>query len=233
MVRLGLGFLNEVEVPTYDGRLFAAAGIFVRAHQSVQAAIILTERGLIGDARSILRTVTECAIALNALANDSNFGSTLASAGHANSLKLIKMLLDSPSIRAELQPNDIARVEAARAELIAIPEEQRRPIIWANVAAKHCPHLYDTMYRIFSLDGVHVSIGSLARAFEMDENQQITHMKVGPDTDGLVATLNMACAAYLHAIEPIVRLYPLTGYSERVNEFTERFKSIPTSKIEW
>jgi hypothetical protein len=46
---------------------------FVRVHQGLQAVLLLAERGVIGDARVIIRIGVEFAIAINALANDAGF----------------------------------------------------------------------------------------------------------------------------------------------------------------
>ncbi|NWG52863.1 MAG: hypothetical protein HXY28_04010 [Hydrogenophilaceae bacterium] len=232
LARVGLALLHDIEVPTYDGRKFAAAGIFARAHQSLQAAVIVIERGMVGDGRAILRTVVEAAIALNALANDENFGQRLASASHADSLKLTNMLLNKPDIRAEVSAEDIALLEATRDQLMAMPKEERSSIIWDQVAQKHCPDLYDTLYRLLSMDGTHINAGSLARRFERN-GEDFTMMKVGPDVEGLVSALQAACAAFLHSIEPFVKLYPVSGYAEKVDVLVQRLKAMEAVEIAW
>jgi hypothetical protein len=232
LIRLGLALLNDVEVPTYDGRRFAAAGIFARAHQSVQAAVIVIERGMVGDGRAILRTAVEAAIALNALASDENFGKKLASASHADSLKLTNMLLNKPDLRSEVSAEDIALLEATRDRIMAMPKEERSAIIWDQVAQKHCPDLYDTLYRLLSMDGTHINAGSLARRFERS-GEDFTMMKVGPDVEGLVSALQAACAAFLHSIEPFVKLYPVAGYAEKVDVLVQRLKGMEAVEISW
>lgn len=230
--RVGLALLHDIEVPTYDGRKFAAAGIFARAHQSVQAAVIVIERGMVGDGRAILRTVIEAAIALNALANDENFGQQLASASHADTLKLTNMLLNKPDIRAEVSAEDIVLLESTRDRLMAMPKKERSSIIWDQVAQKHCPDLYDTLYRLLSMDGTHINAGSLARRFER-HGEDFTMMKVGPDVEGLVGALQAACAAFLHSIEPFVKLYPVAGYAEKVDALVRRLKGMEAIEISW
>ncbi len=71
--RLGLDMLDGLEVAHGDNQRSTIAALFVRAHKSFQAAIILAETGLLGDARAVLRSAVEGAIALNALANDATF----------------------------------------------------------------------------------------------------------------------------------------------------------------
>lgn len=234
LTRLGLALLDEINIPTDDGRRFAAAGIFARAHQSVQAAVILIERGMVGDGRAILRTVVEAAIALTALAEDPDFGKQLAAAERANSLKLTNMLLNKPDLRAECTDEQIVDLEKTRDALLALPKEERASIIWDQVAEKHCRDLYDTLYRLLSMDGTHITVGSLARRFERDEaNDTFTMMKVGPDTEGLVVALQAACAAFLHSVEPFVRLYPVAGYAETIEVLGQRLKGMKATEIQW
>jgi hypothetical protein len=71
-------------------------GLFVRAHQSFQAAILLIERGLIGDARTVLRSGVEGAIAICAIAADPSFVDQLIEAHHANQRKVARLLLETP-----------------------------------------------------------------------------------------------------------------------------------------
>jgi hypothetical protein len=52
--RIGLDLLRTVSTPSTDPRLFSMHAHFVRAHQSFQAALLLAERGLVPDARTVL-----------------------------------------------------------------------------------------------------------------------------------------------------------------------------------
>ena len=52
--RLTLELLQKHQTPLDDRQRFTFSGLFVRAHQSFQAALILIERGMIGDARAVL-----------------------------------------------------------------------------------------------------------------------------------------------------------------------------------
>jgi hypothetical protein len=58
-------------------------------------------------------------------------------------------------------------------------------------------------------------------------------MKVGPDVEGLVSALQAACAAFLHSIEPFVKLYPVAGYAEKVDVLVQRLKGMEAVEISW
>ena len=68
LVQLGFEILAPLETPLGDERLMYLNTAFVRVHQGLQAVLLLAERGVIGDARVIIRSGVEFAIAINALA---------------------------------------------------------------------------------------------------------------------------------------------------------------------
>lgn len=79
---LGIEMLQELVVPLSDYQKVTLSGLFVRAHKSLQSALLLTEMGLVGDARAVLRSAVEGAIALNALAAEPRFLDQLIEAHH-------------------------------------------------------------------------------------------------------------------------------------------------------
>lgn len=227
----GTEIVYDINIPV-EGAGFVAAGLFGRTHESMQAGVTLIERGMIGDGRAVLRGATENAIALNALANDQNFTKDLVSASNADALKWANVILDNAALRAEISPTEVARVEAERTRLKALPDDERRAINWWNVANKHCPDLYNTLYRLLSSDGTHVTMNALARRFEVD-NGVVKQMKFGPDTEGLVSSLRAACAVFLHAIEPFIRLYQNPAWEPQLRAMTQRLANTPLNELPW
>jgi hypothetical protein len=55
--------LQGHEAPRHDDQRITIVALFVRAHQSFQAALLLAERGMLSDARVVLRSAVEDAIA--------------------------------------------------------------------------------------------------------------------------------------------------------------------------
>jgi hypothetical protein len=68
--RLGLDMLQDHTVADDDRQRVTITALFVRAHHSFQAALVLAEMGLLADSRVVLRSGVEGAIATIALAND-------------------------------------------------------------------------------------------------------------------------------------------------------------------
>ena len=157
--RLGLDMLRDRDVPRHDNQRLTIAVLFVRAHKSFQSSLLLAERGLISDARVVLRSAVEGAIALNALANDVTLLDTLIEAHYYNQRKTARLVLDDSIYRAHYSPQQVAEMEAtvqdvdARENAVA-PRKFRDPN-WADVALKHCNDVYQTLYRLLSADGTH------------------------------------------------------------------------------
>jgi hypothetical protein len=232
--RLTLNVLRTHEVPIGDPRRVAISAFFIRAQQSFQAALILAERGMIGDARTVLRSAVEGAIALFALAADPTFVDQLVAAYRKHQLTVATLLLEDPDYRSELySPEDIARMEATVSKIKALKGQSGKDpkaIRWDQVAKKHCETLYHMLYRSLSADGVHATVDSLNRYLESGTNMQITSLKVGPDVAGMVDTLFLTCLSLLWAIEPFARAFDATGLADQLQKELQRFCQLPRNE---
>lgn len=218
--RLGLDMLSAHETPLDDNARLLIAAFFVRAHKSFQAALILAERGLTGDANAVLRSAVEGAIALHALAADPGFVQTLIGAHRLNQQKLARVVLTSADYRATYPAEQIAQMEATIKEVDALKADAAtRPtdINWADIAQKHCQDLYQLLYRLLSTNGTHTNIDAANNQFDIDETGRITGLKARPDYDGLVETLKSGCLVFLYAAEPFARAFPRDGITDRIH----------------
>jgi hypothetical protein len=158
---------------------------------------------MIADARMVLRTLVEGAIAQIALAADDGVIDQLVSAHRKQQLTTCRELLADEKYREHLSPEQIARLEATVIELEAlrgIPNKDPRQINWGDLAGKHCPELYLLLYRPLSADGVHTTVDAINRHLDADANAQITGLKGGPDLTDIVDTLSVACLSFIWAL---------------------------------
>ena len=228
--RLGLEMLSGHETPLDDRQRFPISVLFIRAHQSFQAAVILAERGMIGDARTLLRGAVEGAIASNALAADPKFVEQLIAAHRKHQLTIARVMLETPDYRATCSSEDVAKMEATVVSIEALrgqPDKEPKNINWADVAEKHCKDLYHTLYRLLSADGVHTTVYALDRHIEVDATTRITSLKTGPDIAGLVDTLRAACLTFLWAAEPFSRAFERPAITAKIQEQLQRFDRLP------
>jgi hypothetical protein len=187
--RLAGDMLEDHETPTTDNQRLIISGLFIRAHQSLQAAITLIEKGMLTDARVVLRSAVEGAIALNALANDATFDVQIIQAHRYNQRKTARIVLNTPEYRSGQTATQIAQMEATIKEVTdeeAATGRKFGDVNWATVAAKHCPDLYNLLYRPLSNDGTHTNVNAIHRVLEFNESGQPTGLRVGPDTHDML-----------------------------------------------
>ena len=229
--RLGLDMLERHETPRDQNQLLAVTILFIRAHQSYQAALILAEKGMIGDARVVLRSAVEGAIALNALANDQQFYEQLVNALHFNRRKLARLMLNNLEYQSTLPGAQNQNLEATVRQVDNLEQlispKKLSDINWANIAEKYCKDLYNLLYRQLSSDGTHTTLESIGRYLHLDERKQIVALKRGPDVADLVDTLKMACLMLLWAAEPFVRVYGKSEFEPTIQQLTHRFVVLP------
>ena len=227
--RLGLEMLQNHDVPRHVNRRLTIAALFVRAHQSFQATLLLAERGMLSDARVILRSAVEGAIALNALADDATFVDQLIGAHRFNQRKIARLILNSPDYSSFYAPAEIAQMQATVSEIDAeeaAAGKKLGDINWADVAVKHCKDLY-LLYRQLSGDGTHTNINAVHRHMEFDAAGQLTGMKVGPTTDDMIGVLKGACLMFLWAADPFARAANQDAVRTKIQDAIQRFGALP------
>lgn len=225
LARKGTDLLRQHSAPIAEPQHFTFSGVFVRAHQSFQAAILLTENGMIADARTAIRSAAESGIALQALAVDPTFVEQLVKAHQRRQRIVANVTLQNPQYKKHYSTEEISQMEALVADSTKIPD-----IKWEQVAADHCPDLYQLVYRYASAD-VHVTADSIQRCFVFDANGRIQSLNVAPNTGGLVDTLRLACIAMLWALDAYDRLYQKPGLKNELQGFFHRFEALPADEI--
>jgi Family of unknown function (DUF5677) len=228
--RLGLDMLRDHDVPLDDNRRLTTSVLFVRLHQSFQAAILLAERGLIGDARVVLRSAVEGAIAMYGVADDPTFIQQLIHANYHNDRKAARLLLNNADYKSSYSVEQIADMNAAIERADKAEAELGRKLVdirWEQVAHKHCNDLYQLLYRPLSSAGTHTTLESIYRYVSHDADMQITAVNIGPDTADMVATLKFACLTFLWAADPFARVFDRNDILKKLQELHQQFARLP------
>jgi hypothetical protein len=231
--RIGLAMLKGHEAPLHDRQRFLISLFFIRAHESFQAAILLAERGLIGDARTVARSAVESAIALIAVAADSSFPDQLIAAHRKQQLTVANLILGDADYRDCLSQDEVAKAEVLAAEVEALkghPEKAPKAINWADVANKHCKDLYHVLYRMLSADGTHATVVALDRYVEADANMQITALKFGPVKAGIVDTTSAASLTFIWAALHFAHAFGKNDMVKRIEQSHQRFIELPRAE---
>jgi len=210
-----------------DTQQMTISALFIRSHQSLQAAIVLVERGMIADARTVLRTLVEGTIAQIALAADAGVIDQLVAAHRKHQLTICREMLADEKYREQLSPEQIAKLEATVSELEllkGVAGKEPRQINWADLAKKHCAELYLLLYRPLSSDGTHTTVDAINRHLEADEEFRITGLKGGPELTDIVDTLSIACLSFIWALNSFEEMRGAEG--QQVQSFLRKFKEL-------
>ena len=224
--RLGDDLLAGYDPPlNVEGKVTAGA-LFVQVQKSIRASLVLAERGLPGDANAVLRSAVESVIALHALEADPGFMVRLVGDHFSHHRKQARAFVRGFGYSQDLDQADIQRLN--RTADGADAEEHGfygkvKPIIWADEAKKHCPILYDLVYRPLSTYGTHVSTRRLDEHLKTDQNGRVVGLNRGPTTEGLNFTLKFACGILLSAARVASNRLERPGFEDRLRFQTRRF----------
>ena len=232
--RLGFGMLRGVETSRSDNRLIALNALFVRVHHSFQSALILAERGLITDARAVLRSGVESAIAINALAKDASFVDQMIEAHHRSQRTRARTgLYKFPDLFSTEDKVGMTEAIADAEAYQPANGKELTDIKWEQVADKHCPELYQLLYRDLSSDGAHATINVLQRFLVVDLSEQITAFKVAPDIEGdtkeLIEALKTATLLFTWSAMPYADLNGLSDAMAAITERMQQFATLPSA----
>jgi Family of unknown function (DUF5677) len=209
-----------------DTQRMTISALFIRSHQSVQAAMVLIERGMIADARTVLRTLVEGTIAQISLAADVGVVDQLV-AHRKHQLTICREMLADEKYREQLSQAQIAQLEAIVSEmdlLKDVPGKEPRHINWADLAKKHCAELHLLLYRPLSSDGTHTTVDSINRHLEADEEFRITGLKGGPELTDIVDTLSITCLSFIWSLNSFEQMRGADG--QQVQSFLQKFKEL-------
>ena len=230
--RIGFDLLRHATTQPTDRRLFTMYGHFVRVHHTFQGALLVAERGMVSNARILIRGGIESAIALCALSKDETFVDQMIAAHRLHQRKLARVVLDNPDYAATYSAEEIDAMRAVVADVDAMEaagDWKLKEINWADVASEHCRDLYQLLYRSTSSDGTHATIDSLNRFAVADENMQITAFKVAPDTEGLVEALSAACLLFIWAADPFAAAFDRPDVSDELLKQVQLFGKLPSA----
>ena len=234
--RFALAMVGDLAMPSLaDKQRFTLAALFIRTHQSAQAALILAERGMIGDARNVVRSASEGVIAMYGLVADAGFIDALTNDYRMNQGTLARIVLDEPDFRKSYSSTEIAQMEATCREVKALQNstgktKQQLIIKWDQIARGHCPDVYNLLYRPLSIDGTHTNMDAINRHVQTDPTGRVVGLKGGPDAEGIQEALKFATLVLLHAIEAMSRAFPQEGLEDRLRGFLVRFRALPGSE---
>jgi hypothetical protein len=224
--RTAMTLLNKLEPPDGDNQKLVEATLYGRALQSLQAAIILAERGMAADSRACLRRSADTAIFQLKMANDATFDDALIENHDYYRRNLANATLADKEACKHIDTEALDALRAAVAEVNAkYVAPHPKKIIVADIAAS-VPGgnaIYNTVYRLTSNDAEHTSIASLGRHFEQRPDGS-HRMRFGPQLEDIRDTLSSLVNVYLFVLVTAATSYDVSELETEVNELHEAYK---------
>jgi Family of unknown function (DUF5677) len=216
--RDAMKLLSAIKPEPNQKREWVASLLYRRALQSFQGAVVMSERGMITEALTLVRSCAETAIAVGGVVTDEIFIRDLIEDHHKHRLSYSTAILTDPESAPFLTPDQIKNLEQVVAEVKGLyqPAGPRR-INWEQAARKaKMTDLYITIYRMTSGDAAHATVQALDRHIEPDNHGRIRSLTFRPETRDLGHALSVTANALLHAMAAITRLFPSQQFEQTV-----------------
>lgn len=167
----------RLQVHNRDGQEVFAAGLFLKLIADTEAAVLLLERGIASQARSLLRIALECSINLANICKSEEFLNAYILISERERLRLIKGIKSSKSADfAEFKKTMADELIQEIAERLQGHPEAKIRGLAENVGMQD---FYNAQYRLYSAD-VHSAPHSIETLFAYDKNDQIESFNWGP-----------------------------------------------------
>jgi hypothetical protein len=190
------------EVPKIPEELYVVT-LYARAVTMFQGAVLLVERGMAAESRTLVRGCAETAIALGCTRRDKTFPEKLDDDHDKHRIALANDILNLPANDPNVSPEQRAGLKQLIDEVSAqySPPRPLR-INWAVASSTAgMTDLYLTVYRQTSSDASHVSLRALNRHLVTDARERIVGFQLRPFPEETIDTLSSSIAAILHATE--------------------------------
>jgi hypothetical protein len=229
--RLAMDVLPCVKPGTSDNQKLLEAGLYGRAVQSFQAIALLGERGMSGDARTVLRSLCETVIVQRRTAQDARFVDKLVERHDYHRRTLGNALLRDRPAMANMDSEQVRKLQAVIEEITAqYPAGRPTDINLADEAATAGgTAMYNVIFRPTSGDAAHAGLNALDRHFAVDEKDKISGLRFGPDASELADTLSLAISLLLHVMDSAIESFSLAEFRAGLAGCLESWKTLTGS----
>jgi hypothetical protein len=214
--------LFEIDAHSREAQEILTATLYMRIKSSFQGVVILAERGMIPQAKMILRSILEAMFTLCALSKNVELCDFYIQADQKKRLKqlyklrMLKSGLPSASKETELQSleQELKKdIEEKGIKLLNVEQ-------WAKEAGLH--DIYLSVYTVLC-DPVHTNVRDLERYLVLDENNEIKEFNWGPDTDYLEIVLSANIEFMLVALKATCDLFAIDK-EKTINNLHDKLK---------
>lgn len=216
--------IAEVSVYSHDGQQVIATSLMIKLLNDAEGSILLVERGLESQARSLLRVAIEALFILWNLCQDEHFFRAYVYRSEIERLTLVRALLKNPArmfddVRPHLTP-DLADKITKEIKEAGVTKEMAEQL----AKGVGLGHMYDGFYRLLSQD-IHSSPRALERYIIADDEEEFKGLRYGPMTGDIILILTTAAMVMLMAIGAINQLLGLNIDAE-IRQLDEELRTL-------
>jgi hypothetical protein len=215
--------LMLLEVPLEDNNASLAAQLFVRGLSSFQTTILLAERGMTQDARTITRSCYETVFCFGALHKDPGFLEKFEK-GDMQGKKTFANTLLAGGSKPEAEVTEM--LSRFLDDLEQSGEQAARFSIKQAAKSAGLGAVYDAIYRGLSNDAAHPSLIALKRYCAVDENNEFKGFQFGPDVKDVEETLIISCTACWYLVTWMAERLENTEIKEKLDRIAEEYKQL-------
>jgi hypothetical protein len=218
---LAMSVLSNLNIDLESRQQITTAALYDRVLTSYQATILLAERGMLSDSRTIVRGAVENAIVLAAIIKDAAVCDLLVDRHFWHHRKLRQAWLSDKDAVAQMTTQDEIDIKANIADIDArhpkVRELKSDPVVIATLSQKvELTALYNAVYRGASGDAAHTSIDALNRHVKFDDQGRMAGLNFGPDVMDLPRTLSDAMSVLGHALQVTIEFFRLSTFEDEL-----------------
>ncbi len=229
--RLGMSLFPLLKPRQDDHQMILAGTLYGRCLLSVQGAVLLAERGLAADTRTIVRAATETAITLGALVRDEGVIDLLLLRYAYADRAMRNACLRDPEAAAMMSPEQVATVRGVIANLERdfprLAEQRGDPFKIEQLArVGGALSLYNAIYRPTSTDAAHATFASLNRHIDATAEGGIRGLRFGPNVTDLAETLSNMATVLAFVSDVMLTAHALEAQRPALEEFVAQWKAL-------
>jgi len=228
--QIGQKLMLALAPPKSDWQRVSASLVFSRVVSHFQAIILLAERGMLPEARSLLRGMLEGAFTVVAMVKSRDVANEWMNDEIVQHKKRVSSFRHLPLHLRDAHGIDVRTIDTKLSDLesqIATLGVRKLTTEYLAQRAEMLDY-YNTIYVILCSSS-HSRVADFESHVEIDDRQNFVGMKWGPDVSGIDDILYPACELLLKCSDEIASLFELGSHSFDIQLAWARYREVQAS----